>query len=123
MATLPLIRDTSPGLYQALVNANTDYVVAVPAGATGVILWFEDVNAVMVRGRIGIDQANTAVSGLTGTDGVLGYHPPVPVEYTLRTRQDQGRTVNAGDRYLHLASGTAGTIVRGSWLFADDDEN
>lgn len=122
MTTLPLIRDTTPGLYAAIPSSNTDVVLPIPDTALGCILWFETSasNATMVRGRIGIDQSNTAVTGLTGTDTNLGYHPPMPVEYTFLGYSSGDETYTNRDLYLHLASSTAGAVVRGQWLYATD---
>lgn len=122
MTTLPLIRDTVPGIYQVCASANTDYVITVPDTALGCILWFETsaADSTTVRGRIGIDQASTAVTGITGTDTVLAYHPPMPVEYTFRGYSQGDATYTNRDNYLHVASSTAGAVVRGMWLYALD---
>lgn len=123
MPTLPLIRDTTPGIYQVCTTANTDYAIAVPTGAIGCVLWFETSasDSTIIGGRIGVDQANTAVTGITGTDTALGYHPPMPVEYDFEPNAYiEGRSRSGRDSYLHVASSTAGAVVRGSWLFATD---
>ena len=124
MTTLPLIRDTVPGIYQVCTTANTDYAITVPDGAVGCILWFETSasDATIIRGRIGLDQADTAVTGITSTSTNLGYHPPMPVEYELGTRRfnRDSRTVTRDHAYIHVASATAGSVVRGMWLYATD---
>ena len=120
MTTLPLIHDTTPGIYQVCTNANTDYAIAVPAGAVGCVLWFETSasDSTIIGGRIGIDQLATTVTGITGTDAVLGYHPAMPVEYDLSQAARQGIRQEAA--YLHVACKTAGAVAKGSWLFARD---
>lgn len=122
MTNLPLIRDTVPGIYQVCTSANTDYVITVPDTALGCILWFETSasDATMLRGRIGIDQSNTAVTGITGTDTVLAYHPPQAVEYSFLGYSQGGETYTNRDSYLHVASSTAGAVVRGAWLYRLD---
>ena len=95
-----------------------------PTGAIGCVLWFETSasDSTIIGGRIGVDQANTAVTGITGTDTALGYHPPMPVEYTFASYADSGRAVRYRDDYLHVASKTAGAVVKGSFLFAYDTD-
>lgn len=124
MIVLPLIRETKPGLYQLIADANTDYAIAVPEGAQGCVIWFEASasDAAMVRGRVGIDQGSEPVTGLDDEDDLLGYHPPVPVQYNLR-RWTAGRPGRGGNDYLHVASPSAGAVMRGMWLYwTDDDE-
>lgn len=119
--TVPLISGTRAlGLYQVCTDANTDYAIAIPSGATGVILWFSTSAAdnTMIRGRVGVDDANTTVTGLTGTDDNLGYFPPIPVEIRFRTVDHPRSTTSNKDTYLHVASSTALAVVRGTWLFA-----
>lgn len=120
--TLPLIRSTTPGLYQVLTNANTDYPVQVPGGAVGVILWFETsaTDSTIIGGRIGIDQASDAVTGLTNTDANLGYQPAGVGQYAFHAWQAGAQTVNPADNWLHLACPTALAVVRGMWLFNRD---
>lgn len=127
MATLPLIiTGRALGIYQVCTTANTDYRITVPTGATGCVLWFETSasSATMLGGRIGIDQTDTEVTGLTNTGTALGYHPAMPVEYDFETRGTQtvgDTTTNVGrDAYLHVACATALAVVRGMWLFDAD---
>lgn len=122
MTTLPLIRTTNPGIYQVCASANTDYVITVPEGALGCVLWFETSasDGTIIGGRIGVDQANTAVTGVTGTDNLLGYHPPMPVEYSFRGTAGPYDTTNRFDRFVHVACKVAGSVVKGSWMFAID---
>jgi hypothetical protein len=120
MNLLPLIRDTVPGIYQVCTNANTDYTITVPDTALGCILWFEDGAGTLIGGRIGVDQATTAVTGITGTDTVLGYHPAMPVKYELLGYGQGGETYTSRDNYLHVACATAGAVVRGMWLYRYD---
>jgi hypothetical protein len=122
MTTLPLIRDTTPGIYQVCTTANTDYAIAIPDTALGCVLWFETsaTDSTMISGRIGIDQDSTLVTGLTGADTVLGYFPPMPVEYQFLGYSDGTETHTYRDYYLHVASGTAGAVVRGMWLYRTD---
>lgn len=123
MGSLPLIRDTTPGIYQVCTSADTDYVITIPATATGCVFWFETSTSVatMIRGRVGFDQANTAVTSISATSTNLGFHPPMPVEYTLKDEAgSMGPHTNVRDLYLHVASSTAGAVVRGLWLYASD---
>ena len=123
MTTLPLIRDTTPGIYQVCTTANTDYTIAIPATARGCIIWFEGSTSdeTVIKGRVGFDESNTLVTGITGTDTALGYHPPMPVEYRIEARRANSTTMEwERDAYLHVASGTAGAVVRGMWLYEFD---
>jgi hypothetical protein len=122
MTTLPLIRDTTPGIYQVCTTANTDYAIAIPDTALGCILWFETsaTDSTMIRGRVGVDQANTAVTGITDTDTVLGYQPPQAVEYEFLGYSTGAETHTNRDHFLHVASGTAGAVVRGMFLYRTD---
>lgn len=124
MPSLPLIRDTTPGLYAVCTAANTGYTIAIPATATGCVLWFESGGS-LTGGRVGVDQASTAVTGITGTDTTLGYHPPMPVEYTFRPTTgsfvDKTWTETPRDAFIHVASATAGTLVKGMWLYSRDN--
>lgn len=117
MTTLPLIRDVNPGFSQALTT-DTDTVLTVPAGALGLVLWFEDADGAIVGGRVGIDQANTLVDPID--DENMGWHPPVPVEYTLLGYEQSGQTYRYRDNYVHVATSGTGITVKGSWLFAVD---
>lgn len=122
MARLPKIRPETPGIYQTLTAANTDYILSAPIGAIGLVLWFQlsSTDTSFTVGRVGIDANAAQVSGLTGTDNVLGYQPPQAVEYTLNVgaySQVAGRHETAAK--IHLASATAGAIARGMWVFPD----
>ena len=116
MANAPIVEST-PGLYQELTTANTDYPVAIVPGAKSLILWFEAsaTDATVISGRVAFDKDDDVITGITGTDTVLGYHPPVPIEYSLAIvgTYDIGRRRAT---HLHLASSTAGAVVRGMWL-------
>jgi hypothetical protein len=122
MARTPLPHvDNSPGLYVALsATPNTDAPTAVPDGAKAVILWFEtsSANSTVIRGRVAVDDDGDVVTGITGTDAKLGYHPPQAVEYDLNRRRVRSAGVwGNAPVYLHLASSTASAVVRGMWLF------
>lgn len=127
MPGLPLIRPTNPGIYQVLSTANTDYILAIPNGAIGLVLWFETsaTDPTQIIGRIGVDQNNTAVTGITATNNVLGYHPAVPIEYTFRSSTGSmsatSWTLTARDSYVHIASAVPLSIAKGMWLFANDE--
>lgn len=101
---------TASGLYQALANANTDPGgIAIPDGAVSVVIFFETSTSdpTLIRGRVGFNASATAVSSITGTDTILGYQPPVPVEYRIP----------ADATHLHVACATAGAVCRGMWLY------
>lgn len=116
---LPLMRDTNPGIRHVLSAVSTDQPLEVPAGATGVVLWFADSTGVLIEGRMGIDQDAALVNPITDTN--MAWHPATWTQHMFRTRQHQGKTMNAGDFWIHLACGTTGAVVKGYWLFADDD--
>lgn len=125
MTTLPVLDGAAPGLYQVCTAANTDYVIPVPTGANGVLLWFETsaASTAAIGGRVGFSETNTAVAGLTNADTVLGYHPSSAREYTVFSDLRggfEGRTyVTPAERsaFLHVAAAVAGAVVRGQWLF------
>ena len=125
MYGLPLMHEDDPetplGIEQVLASANTDYVLPVPAGATGVGIAFcaSTADDMLVWGRVGINQSGTTRDSVTATN--LGQMFPTFMEIPLRTRQDRGRTIRPEDNHIHLACATAGAVVRGYWLFADDD--
>lgn len=120
MTTLPLIRDTTAGIYQAITDTTSSDAIAVPDTALGCVLWFEDGTGTVIGGRVGVDQAATEVTGLTGTDTNLGYQPAQAVEYTFLGYAQGGETYTTRDNYLHVGSETAGAIVRGMWLYRLD---
>lgn len=111
-ATKPSVGVTASGLYLSIPSANVDPGgVAIPAGATRVVVFFETSSgdATLTRGRVGFNASATAIGSLTGTDALLAYQPPVPVEYQIPSAAT----------HLHLASLAAGVIARGSWLFGE----
>lgn len=116
MTTLPLIRDTNPGIYQAITDTTTTDHITVPAGAAGLVLWFETSasDATQIGGRVGFDQAATDV---TVTNTNIGWHPAMPVEYDLADEVVAGVRTNVRDAYVHVACATAGAICKGMWLF------
>ena len=115
---LPLIRDTEPGISHELTQVDTDQPLAVPGGAIGVVLWFEDASETVIKGRFGIDQSADPVDPITPTN--LAPHPATWTQHMFRTRQYRGKTMNAGDNHIHLACPVPATVT-GYWLFADDD--
>ena len=125
MAQLPLVgQAANPGIYQVCTTANTDYVITVPTGAVGVRLWFETsaANGTLIRGRVAISTSNSAIAGITDTDGLLGHHPPQMVHYDMKRSQAAYQSTpvyssNYGTAYLHVANATALAVVRGHWLF------
>ncbi len=116
MANVPIISGSrAVGIYQVCTTANTDYVITIPPGALGCVLWFETSAAsnTLIGGRVAIGDTNTVVTGLTGTDDKLGYQPAISREYTL----DGVRSINTIRGHLHVANPVALSVVRGSWLF------
>lgn len=118
MLRTPLV-DREAGLYRVMTAANTDYPVLIPAKATSVVLWFEAsaTDPTMIRGRVGFDKDGTPIPNLTGTDTLLGYQPPVPVDYGLGQYVAFGLNKHSVT-HLHLASNVAGAVVRGMWLYS-----
>ncbi len=116
MANAPVISSTrAVGIYQVCTVADTDYVITIPEGAFGFVLWFETSAAsnTMIGGRVAIGDTNTVVTGVTGTDNKLGYQPAISREYTI----DGIRATNTIRGFLHVANPLALSVVRGSWLF------
>lgn len=109
----------NPGLYAVLTTANTDVVVTVPAGAEGVVLWFEtsESNPSVIGGRVALSPSNTVITPIVNTDAELGYHPPMPVEYAFPERRGLAGSTAL---YLHLANATELAVVRGYWLFGNN---
>lgn len=119
MTTLPLIRDTNPGIAQTITDTTSSDAIAVPDTALGCVIWFEDGSGTVISGRVGIDQADTSVDPISDTN--MGWQPAQAVEYTFLSYRDSGRTVRYRDEYLHVGSATAGAVVRGMWLLREDD--
>ena len=116
MANVPVISGTrAVGIYQVCTVANTDYVITIPEGAFGFVLWFETSAAsnTIIGGRVAIGDTNTVVAGLTGIDDKLGYQPALSREYTI----DGIRATDTARGFLHVANPVALSVVRGSWLF------
>jgi len=100
------IAGKTPGIRQTIATANQDTVLAIPAGAVGVVLTFTASGA-FAEGRVAFAPNNTAIATLTGTDDLMGYQPAVPASYAIP----------AGMTHLHVAGLVASTTVSGSWLF------
>lgn len=121
MPSLPLTKNDQPGVYQVCTNANVDYPIVIPPRAVKLWLWFEAsaTDNTVVGGRVGFNQVGTPMAGLTGTDSILGYHPPLVVLYELpfeRYDRETRMTVRS-ETHLHVACDKAGAILKGSWLF------
>lgn len=104
--SLGLPTTSSTGLYLVLGGA-TDENVAIPAGATSVVLWFSATNAVdaaNVIGRIVFTGSNSVVNVTTTSHG---YQPAMPTQYTLPT---------TGITHIHFA-GATGNTIRGFYTF------
>jgi hypothetical protein len=116
MAIAPLV-DNTPGLYQVITTANTDYPIAIPAGAKSVLIWFEQsaTDSTMIGGRVGFDKDADPIPGITGTDTLLGYQPPLPVEYPLEVGSRVGGIFRQFVTHLHVTSRVAGSVVCGMW--------
>lgn len=114
----PMPRTVSSGLYSTIASTSQSTAIAVPDGAVGVTLWFEDSNGDLIRGRVGFAESNTAITSLTGTDDKLGYHPAMPVYYDLNRHQRRdGSGIEWNPLYLHVGSATSSVVARGMWVF------
>ena len=118
---MPLLpTGSAPGLYQLVASANTDYVIPIPANAMGVT-WFRfemsTTDTTKVPGRILFNDSVSAISPITNSDAVMGYVDAVPSDISFGWSGYQG-DVYSIVKYLHVASATAGAVVRGSWLFS-----
>jgi hypothetical protein len=124
MSMLPYIRETKPGLSVSIPSANTGVAIPIPPGAVACLLWFRASasDPTMIEGRVGFDQSATLVTGITGTDTELGYHPPMPVVHRIPSARFSfdARGVVRDVTHIHVASATAGAVVRGTWFFASD---
>lgn len=94
------------GLYAAILTADEDVVITIPAGAKNVMLWFSfsvsDPSA--TTGRILINGSATPITGITATDTKMWHHPPIVAQWVI----PQGAT------HIHV-TGQAGTVVRGGF--------
>ena len=123
MDGLPFV-DVTPGLYQVLTTADTDYPVAIPTDDDGtparaLVLWFtvSAADRTATWGRVAFDKDGTAISGLAETDTLLGNQPDVPVRYDLAVVGDFGADLDRLPTHVHLSSPVAGVVARGMWLF------
>lgn len=114
----PLVEKT-PGLYQVLTAANTDYPVVIPAGAKGLILWFETSasDPSLTGGKVAFAANATALTP-AANDSSMGYQSAQAYQYSLQVVGSfaVGRRLVT---HVHLASQVAGVIARGQWLFGD----
>jgi len=99
-------RPAKSGLFVTLATADDDVVIAVPDGAVAVRLAFYDDQGALVSGRVGFSVDAAPVPVTTGDD-TLGYQAPEAETYYL----------SAWCQHLHLAAGTAGVTVRGTWYY------
>ena len=112
MAVVPIAGNA--GLYQELTSADTDYPIAIPTSAVSVMLWFEDDAGAKVEGRIQITGSSSAI---TVTNTSMGVWPDSPGVFSVETQYDRTDGVTSRSvTHLHLASSTAGAIVKGTWL-------
>lgn len=114
MADLPYAART-PGFSQAITDTTTSDAIAVPEGATEVVLYFEDGAGGLIEGRVAF---STDGDGITVTDTNMMWHPPIPIQSGQQARY----TVVSGTKthtqlYLHVACATAGAIAKGGWMF------
>lgn len=118
------IAGLATGLAQVCTVANTDYPVAIPVDddgsrAKGLIVWFEKSasDATVIAGRVAFGENATALTGITGSDTAMGYHPPQAVEYDTAIVGDFGDH-NRLVTHVHLACATAGAVARGMWTWS-----
>jgi hypothetical protein len=97
-----------PGVYIVCTLANTAYKVDRPTGSKSILVWFAAADALQtpLDGRISFTRDETSPT-VTATGTGMGFHPPLPIEYSLPT--------NVTDVYF--ASGTAGRVAVGMWTY------
>ncbi len=109
-----------PGIYQVLTTANTDYRIAIPKYAVGIIFWFETSASVTTRvpGRLAVEENDTEITPIVNTDNKLGYFPDTPVQLHIGHSQKHNGDSAPATRttHIHAACAVAGAVLRGTWL-------
>ncbi len=111
----------TPGIYQVLTTANTDYSIAIPKFARGILFWFETSTSVttLVGGRFAVNGSATAIATLTNADNLMGYFPAAVVQSDIAFNQQGTATATLSKvTHVHFASAVAGAVVRGTWLYS-----
>lgn len=101
MSVLPQV-GTTAGFYVSLLDG-VDHVIAIPDGATSLEVTFVGIQGASFPavGRIAVGPSATPITGMTGTDSLMGYVGPTTATYSLESgRYGQPRITG----YLHLAS-------------------
>ena len=99
------------GLYNELA-ANTEEAIVIPttpATPKSVLIFFEESTSseTLKAGRVAFADSATDPGVVDGTDTVLGYHPPIPLEYPIPSWAT----------HVFVASPVAGRVAKGQWIY------